>query len=94
MSKTKDVVIDDQNKQQNQESDFAKAVSDLQEHVSLETLDQLHSACHEAIEQLQGDMRLPEAAKRYDILSHILTVELVAFKAYARKYTKQQTSNK
>ena len=93
MSKMKNVVIDDQNNQK-QESDFAKAVSDLQEHVSLETLDRLHTACHEAIAQLQIDMRLPEAAGRYAILSHILTVELVAFKAYARKYTEQQNENK
>lgn len=91
MSKTKNVVIDQQNKQK-QENDFIKAVLEMQEHVSLETLDRLHTACHDAIAELQGDMRLTEAAGRYAILSHILTVEMVAFKAYARKYT--ETNNK
>ena len=78
----------------NQDNDFLQAVLDLQEHVSIETLDHLHTACHEAIAQLQGDLRLTEAAGRYAILSHILTVELVAFKAYARKYTEQHNENK
>lgn len=89
MSKTKNQVIDQMNEQK-QDSDFLQAVLDLQEHLDLETLDRLHTACHDAIEQLQGDLRLPEAASRYAILSHILTVELVAFKAYARKYTQNQ----
>ena len=93
MSKTKNVVIDQQN-QQKQENDFLRAVNDLQEHLSLQTLDRLHTACHEAIAELQGDLRLPEAAGRYAILSHILTVEMVAFKAYARKYTNEQAENK
>ena len=93
MSKTKDTVIDQQN-QQKQENDFLRAVNDLQEHLSLQTLDRLHTACHEAIAELQGDLRLPEAAGRYAILSHILTVEMVAFKAYARKYTSEQAEKK
>ena len=93
MSKTKNVVIDQQN-QQKQENDFLRAVNDLQEHLSLQTLDRLHTACHEAIAELQGDLRLPEAAGRYAILSHILTVEMVAFKAYARKYTNEQAEKK
>ena len=74
--------------QQKQESDFARAISDLQG-VSLEALDRLHSAAHDVIAELQGDMRLPEAAARIPILGHILTTELTAFKAYAVKYNKQ-----
>lgn len=87
MSKTKNIVIDQMNKQK-QESDFAQAVSDLQG-VSMEALDRLHTAAHEVIAQLQGDMRLPEAATRFPILGHLLTTELTAFKAYAVKYNKQ-----
>ena len=78
-----------QSNREKQDNDFLQAVFDLQEHLDLETLDRLHTACHEAIAQLQGDLRLPEADSRYPILSHLLTVELVAFKAYARKYNEQ-----
>ena len=74
--------------QQKQESDFARAVSDLQG-VSLEALDRLHSAAHDVIAELQGDMRLTEAAAHIPILAHILTTELTAFKAYTVKYNKQ-----
>ena len=87
MSKTKNMVIDQMN-QEKQESDFMKAVNDLQA-VSLETLDRLHSAAHEAIAQLQGDLRLPDAAGKYAVIGPLLTVEMVAFKAYAVKYNKQ-----
>lgn len=87
MSKTKNVVIDDQNEQK-RESDFAQAISDLQG-VSLEALEALHTAAHEVINQLKGDGKLTEAAARYPVLGPILTVELTTFKAYAVKYTKQ-----
>ena len=87
MSKTKNQVIDQQNEQK-RESDFAQAINDLQG-VSLETLEALHTAAHEVINQLQGDGKLTEAVARYPILAPILTVELTAFKAYAVKYTKQ-----
>ncbi len=79
--------------EQKQENDFIKAVLEMQEHVSLETLDRLHTACHDAIAELQGDLRLTEAAGRYAILSQILTVEMVSFKAYARKYTETNNNN-
>ena len=59
MSKTKNMVIDQQNADK-QENDFIKAVLEMQEHVSLETLDRLHTACHDAIAELQGDMRLTD----------------------------------
>lgn len=72
----------DKNKQ---ESDFRQAVNDLQT-VSLETLEALQAAAHNAVAELQGDQRLVEAVKRIPVLSHILTVELVAFKAFAIKY--------
>lgn len=74
---------------QKQENDFLQAITDLQQHVSLETLDRLHTACHDAIAEMQGDLRLLEAVERYDILSHILSLELVSFKAFARKYNEQ-----
>lgn len=74
---------------QKQENDFLQAVTDLQQHVSLETLDRLHTACHDAIAEMKGDLRLLEAVERYDILSRILTLELVSFKAYARKYNER-----
>lgn len=73
---------------QKRESDFARAISDLQG-VSLEALDRLHSAAHEVINQLKGDGKLTDAATSYPILDHILTVELTVFKAYAVKYNKQ-----
>ena len=82
MSMTKNVVIDQNQKQEN---DFVKAVLEMQEHVSLETLDRLHTACHDAVRELQGDLRLIEAVSRHPILGHLLTVEMVAFKAIARK---------
>jgi len=87
MSKTKNMVIDQQNEQK-REIDFAQAVSDLQG-VSLEALEALHTAAHEVINQLQGDGKLIEAVVHYPVLSPILTVELTTFKAYAVKYTKQ-----
>lgn len=74
---------------QKQENDFLQAITDLQQHVSLETLDRLHTACHDAIAEMQGDLRLLEAVERYDILSRILSLELVSFKAFARKYNEQ-----
>jgi predicted transcriptional regulator len=70
------------------EGDFVKCVLELAD-IDKEKLDRLHRAAHDVISELQGDMKITEAAARYRVFGHLLTVELLAFKAVAVKYKRE-----
>ena len=71
MSKTKDMVIDDQNKRNERKADVNR--------LSMETLSELHTAAYHAMKEVQGDRTLGEAVVQSDVYCDLYNITALGY---------------